>query len=181
MNSQRILTTSIICLLTMCSLSLAEVETQNPQADTAASYLERGNEWMAKGELDRAIADYDLAIAFDARIAVAYYNRGLARQREGDLEGTLSDFDRAIQFNPRHVDAYLNRGDVRYWQGQFAAEPSIETSGNSNAIHSQCMKRHCRTAGKAAAVARSLQSGVLKSKSLAEVGRRASSETDWEL
>jgi len=66
MNSQRILTTSIICLLTICSLSQAVVQAQNSRAATAASYLEPGNEWMAKGEWDRAIDDYDLAIAFDS-------------------------------------------------------------------------------------------------------------------
>jgi len=33
---------------------------------------------MAKGEFERAIADYDLAIALDAN-AVGYFNRGLAR------------------------------------------------------------------------------------------------------
>ena len=50
MNSQRILTTSIICLLTICSLSQAVVQAQNSRAATATSYLERGNEWMANGE-----------------------------------------------------------------------------------------------------------------------------------
>jgi len=69
MNSQRILTTSIICLLTICSLSQAVVQAQNSRAATAASYLERGNEWMANGEWDRAIDDYDLAIAFDSHAA----------------------------------------------------------------------------------------------------------------
>ena len=62
-------------------------QAQPSRTVSAASYLERGNQWLAKGELDRAIADYDLAIAFDARVAIAYYNRGLARQRKGDLAG----------------------------------------------------------------------------------------------
>lgn len=79
-------------------LAPAFVSAQAPTSRmaSAASYLERGNEWLAKGELDRTIADYDLAIAFDARVAVAYYNRGVARQRKGDLGGALSDYDRTI-------------------------------------------------------------------------------------
>jgi hypothetical protein len=40
---------------------------------------------MAKGEIERAIADYDLAIAFDSRSALVYYN--LAGRRKGGLAG----------------------------------------------------------------------------------------------
>src|SRR5262249_56347614 len=42
----------------------ANVLAQNSRASSAASYLERGNSWMAKGEIERAIADYDLPIPF---------------------------------------------------------------------------------------------------------------------
>src|SRR5262245_48213345 len=73
----------LFCLLCLTTFARA----QTSRAASAASYLERGNEWLAKGELDRAIADYDLAIAFDGRGVVAYHNRGLARHRKGDLAG----------------------------------------------------------------------------------------------
>ena len=39
---------------------LAEsAEAQGSRKATAASYVDRGNSWIAKGELDRAIADFD--------------------------------------------------------------------------------------------------------------------------
>ncbi len=66
---------------------------------SAASYLERGNAWAAKGEWERAIADFDLAIAFDPSFAGAYYNRAIARHRVGNLVGALADLDRAIRLN----------------------------------------------------------------------------------
>src|SRR5262245_9581677 len=101
MNRQNRSVSLLIITLTLCWLAPATAaQAQTSRASSAAAYLERGNEWMKKGDLERAIADYDLAIAFDARSAVAYYNRGLARQRKDDLAGTLSDFDRAIQLNP---------------------------------------------------------------------------------
>src|SRR5215468_11850684 len=84
---------------------------QNSRASSAASYLERGNQWLEKGEWDRAIADYDLAIAFESR-ATAYHNRGIARQQKGDSAAALSDYTRAIELNPRYADAYLNRGII---------------------------------------------------------------------
>src|SRR5215510_9331661 len=96
----------LFCLLCLAPLARA----QSSRTASAASYLERGNERLARGEWDRAIADYDLAIAFDARGVVAFYNRGLARHRKGDLLGALSDYDHAIELNPRYTDAYLNRG-----------------------------------------------------------------------
>src|SRR5262245_50947823 len=99
----------------------ANVQAQSSRASSSNSYLERGNEWMAKGEWDRAIADYDLAIAFNSRAAIAYYNRGLARRRKGDLAGAIGDFDRAIELNPRDANAYLFRGLVSHTMGEFDA------------------------------------------------------------
>src|SRR5262249_61930701 len=89
---------------------------QTSRADSAASYIERGNEWMKKGNVERALADYDLAIASDPLVAKAYYNRGLARQQKGDAAGALADYNKAIELNPRYADAYLNRACIRYEQ-----------------------------------------------------------------
>jgi Tfp pilus assembly protein PilF len=79
MLSPRILR-GLIFLLRLVTAA-ANVQAQNSRASSAASYLERGASWMANGEIERAIADYDLAIAFDSRSALVYYNRALARPR----------------------------------------------------------------------------------------------------
>src|SRR5262245_65843751 len=75
-------------------------EAQSSRALSAASYLDRGNDWLKKGDFERAIADYSLAIAFDARHADAYYNRGLARTGKGDLYGASPDFDKSLAAHP---------------------------------------------------------------------------------
>src|SRR5262245_10529468 len=46
--------------------------------ELAALYTNRGVEWRAKGNLDRAIADYTEAIRIDPTFAGAYYARGNA-------------------------------------------------------------------------------------------------------
>jgi tetratricopeptide (TPR) repeat protein len=55
---------------------------------------------MAKGEIERAIADYNLAIATDPSQAMAYLYRGEARRAKGDLEEALAEgvqrFERGI-------------------------------------------------------------------------------------
>jgi tetratricopeptide (TPR) repeat protein len=102
-------------------LAAVSVSGQPSRASSAASYLERGAAWMAKGEIERAIADYDLAITFDPRSAPAYYNRAVARENKGDLAWAVSDYDQAIRLNPRYADAYINRVIVRCKPGEFDA------------------------------------------------------------
>src|SRR5262245_26131700 len=118
MVNPRFLRGLIFLLWFLTATAIAQPQTS--RASSAASYLERGNQWMAKGEWDRAIADYDLAIAFDARAPV-YNNRGLARQRKGDLAGALGDYDRAIELNPRFADGLINRGLLHAEQGDLNA------------------------------------------------------------
>ena len=52
-------------ILLFLIFNLPVVQAQTSRAESAQSYCNRGNAWLAKGELDRAIADYDLAIVFD--------------------------------------------------------------------------------------------------------------------
>ena len=72
-------------LLFLVFLIDAAAHAQPSRTASAASYLSRGNDWLVKGEFDRAIADYDIAIAFDSRVAAAYCNRCIAHHRKGDL------------------------------------------------------------------------------------------------
>src|SRR5215470_2787352 len=72
----------------------------------AQSYLSRGNERFAKGDLDGAISDFAAALAFDPRLAPAYVSRGNARYAKKDLNGAIDDFNAAIQVNPRLANAY---------------------------------------------------------------------------
>ncbi len=108
----------INCLPLALCLFLQPPFLQNPEkpqgsrAQSAASYLERGNDWLTKGNLESAISDYSLAIAFDGSSPFAFYNRGLARERSGDLEGALRDYEKALQLNPRLVPALMCRGMI---------------------------------------------------------------------
>jgi tetratricopeptide (TPR) repeat protein len=109
---------SVIFLLWLFA-SATVIQAQNSRASSATSYLERGNQWLEKGDWDRAIADYDLAVVFDPSSYRAFYNRGLARDRKGDLVGAISDYSKTIDLNPRFVAAYLNRGAALYEMGEI--------------------------------------------------------------
>ena len=71
---------------------------QESPRNRAVAYKNRGNAWNAKGDDDRAIADYSEAIGLDPKYAIAYNNRGrswLCKKR--DYDRAIADFGEAIR------------------------------------------------------------------------------------
>jgi len=77
----------------------------------------RGNDYLRKGEYDRAIANYTKAIALDPNDAYAYNNRGLAYRKKGEHGRAITDYDKAIALNPNYFFAYYNRGNAHKKKG----------------------------------------------------------------
>ena len=90
------------------------VGTEATQKSRASAYNNRGSGYIKKGQLDRAIADYDKAIALDPNYAAAYNNRGLIYQKKGEVDRAIADYDKAIKLDPNIAAAYRNRGLVVY-------------------------------------------------------------------
>ena len=65
--------------------SPAAMASSQLRPDDATAFLARGNAYYAKGDCDKAIADYDQAIQLKPDFAMAYYNRGLAYIQQGRL------------------------------------------------------------------------------------------------
>jgi tetratricopeptide (TPR) repeat protein/predicted aspartyl protease len=58
------------------------------QGPKVAAYLDsRGLVYLRQGKYDKAVADYDAALALDPKLAWALYGRGLARQHLGQAAG----------------------------------------------------------------------------------------------
>ncbi len=66
----------------------------------AEAYNGRGTIWEAKGDLAKAIIEFDQALRLDPRYVGAYANRGLARLRQGQEVEARKDFDQRIRLNP---------------------------------------------------------------------------------
>jgi tetratricopeptide (TPR) repeat protein len=88
-------------------------------AGTVEDFFNRAGAKKAVGDLDGAIADYDLAIQLDPKDAAIYNNRGLAKQAKGDFNAAIADFNRAMELNPKDAVAYSNRGNTKRDKGDL--------------------------------------------------------------
>ena len=78
-------------------------------AEASLATMNRGAAYQAKGDLDKALRDFDEAIRLDPHNAGAYVDRGLVRSIKGAHDEALTDFEEAIRLNPNQWEAYYNR------------------------------------------------------------------------
>jgi tetratricopeptide (TPR) repeat protein len=74
------------------------------------AYLNRGVAFEKTGQINRAIADYDKAIAIDPLYFEAYNNRGVLYGQAGMFDKATEYFNKSISMNPDFEEAYVNRG-----------------------------------------------------------------------
>lgn len=91
------------------------------QKDLAATYNNRGIAYSAKGDLERAIADFDKSLELYPGYINALMDRGIAYGTKGDHERALADFSAAVRANPRLADPYNGRCYTLALMGQAAA------------------------------------------------------------
>jgi tetratricopeptide (TPR) repeat protein len=83
------------------------------RVNLAVSYYNRGNAYGKLKKHEKAIEDYNKAIALDPEYAVAYNNRGTAYDELKKHEKAIEDYNKAIALNPEYATAYANRGITR--------------------------------------------------------------------
>ena len=88
----------------------------------AVAHNDRGIAYATKGDLDRAIADFNEAIRLDPKDAIVYRNRGKAYDAKGDHDRAIADLDQAIRIDPKFADAYNTRCWVRAVIGRDLAQ-----------------------------------------------------------
>jgi tetratricopeptide (TPR) repeat protein len=80
----------------------------------------RGFGHMGREQYDRAIADFDQAIARNPQDQEAYAGRALAYVALGALDHAIADLSEAVQLDPCYALAYLRRGDLYAQQEEHA-------------------------------------------------------------
>ncbi|MFT3994080.1 MAG: tetratricopeptide repeat protein [Dysgonomonas sp.] len=103
----------------ICNISLSI------DSSDAGGYFSRGVAYQGRGDVEKALADYDKAISINDNYTDAYYNRGVLYDNLENYEDALKDYTKAIKQNPSYiVDIYLNRGNV--YQKMDEKEKALE-------------------------------------------------------
>lgn len=86
-------------------------------AQTAASWIERGDSLEQQKVYDEAVKAYTKAIELDPGAAKAYLKRGAARfaAKKTNCTEALEDLSEAIRLAPKNAEAYYQRGIVNYY------------------------------------------------------------------
>jgi tetratricopeptide (TPR) repeat protein len=84
-----------------------------------AFHLFRGAVYHNRGQLSKAIGEYNKAMKINPKYAPVYNNRGFAHIGKGEYDQAISDFNKAIEINPKFAMAYNNRGYAYSVKGEY--------------------------------------------------------------
>jgi tetratricopeptide (TPR) repeat protein len=101
-------------------------------------YRTRADGYIAKGDLDSAIADYNKAIELRSGEPSVYLNRGTAFLKKNNYDLSIVDFSKVIELNPKEPAAYLNRGNSYEKKGEIKKalddyQKAVDLDGNNEA------------------------------------------------
>jgi tetratricopeptide (TPR) repeat protein len=101
----------------------AVIKGTRDKSELAEAYNNRGLAYRLKGDLERAIQDYNQAIKLNGKLASAYNNRGVVHDKKGEYDRAIQDYEQAIKLKPS-AEAYFNRGNAHLGRAQYA--PAID-------------------------------------------------------
>jgi protein O-mannosyl-transferase len=96
--------------------------------DNAMAHNNLGHLLLQRGEWDRAISHFELALNIRSHNAATHYNLGRALiennlanalARKGRLNEAVSHYDEAVRLRPDYGDPYFNLGSVLFQQGRI--------------------------------------------------------------
>ncbi len=80
----------------------------------ARTYYQQGNDYYEKGDYEKAIENYNMAILLSPVFSEAYFNRALSYYQLKNFEKSVSDYSKAGELDPKNPIIYNNRGDAYY-------------------------------------------------------------------
>ena len=81
-------------------------------------YATRGSAYFAKGDVEKAMADFNKAIGI-RQAPEFYFERGLLNTSIREWDAAKSDLDHVLKLKPAFAPAYLARGIVSYRMADF--------------------------------------------------------------
>ncbi|MCZ6701547.1 MAG: tetratricopeptide repeat protein [Ignavibacteria bacterium] len=97
--------------------TIKDVIEQKIKSQTAI-HLFKGISYIAKGQYNQAISDFNRALEINPKYAEAYNERGVVYDDKGQYDLAISDYTKAIEINPKLAEVYNNRAFAYYAKGQ---------------------------------------------------------------
>lgn len=87
--------------------------------DCAIAYNNRGNAYNFNGQYEKAINDFNKAIAISPGLELAYFNRGTVYEKLKVYDKAIADFTEALNIQPAFVMGYVDRGAIYSRIGEY--------------------------------------------------------------
>ena len=100
------------------------------RVDRVKALILRAGAYDRKGQIDRALGDYDTALRLDPTLADIFSARGELWRRKGDYPRALADFGAALKLNPRHEVARGNYRSLAQELERLGAQMAIKNKPN---------------------------------------------------
>jgi lipoprotein NlpI len=155
---------SVLTGLVGLGLAIGWMAACDTRSRDASTFTTAGVAHLQQGEYDRAIRDFDRAIALQPGLVVAWRNRGLAHREKGDFERAIADYDQAALLTPADARIFNDRGLVYVGMDDYAR--AIQDFDRAIALkpgHALAIKNRGRTyfyLGNFAQAAADLQRGL---------------------
>ena len=114
--------------------------------EVSHAYYNRGIAWSEKKQYDKAIADYNKALAVDPNNADFYLNRGNAHEKNGEYDKAIADYNKALAVDSKHVASWNDLAwlqatcpDEKYRDGKRAIENANKAYELDGGKHWQCV------------------------------------------
>ena len=102
------------------------------KADRIKALIARAGAIDRKDQIDRAIADYDVALRLDPALADIFNARGELWRKKGDRPRALADFGAAIKLNPQHAAARANYKSLALELERLGAQMAVNNKPSFN-------------------------------------------------
>lgn len=100
-------------MITPLTDPITEITSADENSLWEGSFDNLATSMEADGDLEGAIAEFNMAIDVKPDLASAYYKRGLVKQAKHDWKGVIADFGKYIEFQPDNWAVYNSRGDAK--------------------------------------------------------------------
>ncbi len=92
---------------------------RKPNPTDAKTYYQQGNDYYEKGDYDKGIENYNMAILLNPVFSEAYFNRALSYYQLKNFDKSIADYTKSMELDPQNPIIYNNRGDAFYRKQDF--------------------------------------------------------------